>query len=62
MIGTVALKKWNVKDLIFKTFITVDTVKCDKERENSNIAFFGKGNNPCSCPCPCPCVCLIQRK
>lgn len=51
---------FNVKDLYFKDFITVDMVACDKEREKLSMVFDDFG--PCSCPCPSPCACPVQRK
>lgn len=63
MVGSMSLKKWNVKDLFFESFVVVDTVGCDKEREKlGGLLFNNKCGCPCSCPCPNPCGCPVQRK
>ena len=54
---------WDVKDLFFSNFISIDTVGCDKEREKlSGLLFNNTCRCPCSCPCPNPCACPVQRK
>ena len=62
MVNSVTLKKWNVKDLFFKSFIVVDTVGCDKGREKLGGLLLSNEFGPCNCPCPNPCGCPVQRK
>ena len=63
MVGATTLQQWDVKDLFFSSFIAVDTVGCDKEREKlDGIYLSNKCGCPCSCPCPNPCGCPVQRK
>lgn len=61
MVDSITLKKWDVKDLFFKSFVVVDTVGCDKEREKLGGLLFSNECD-CSCPCPNPCTCPVQRK
>lgn len=58
MQNTITAKTWDVRDLQFSSFVSIDTIGCDKEREKRGISLFG----PCKCPCPSPCGCPVQRK